>query len=59
MNSALDFESTAGINNEFNYLMTTTESQFDEELNYYYRITDDDFIQVAYSNYDSPLEIKV
>lgn len=58
MNSALDFGPTAGIKNEFKYLMTTTETQFDEEFDYYYRITDNDFIQLAYSYYSSPLEIK-
>ena len=36
MNSQLDFGNTAKIKNEFQFLMTTYETQFDEEFDYFY-----------------------
>ncbi|MCL7765359.1 hypothetical protein MPF19_18205 [Polaribacter sp. Z014] len=58
MNSELDFGSTANIKNEFHFLMTTYETQFDEEFDYFYRITDDGYIQLASSYCNDKLEIK-
>ncbi|WP_282071396.1 hypothetical protein [Polaribacter atrinae] len=57
MNAELDFGSTTTIKNEFNVLMTTYETMFNIELNYFYRITDDGYMQLAYST-DDALEIK-
>jgi len=57
MNAELDFGSTETFKNEFNVLMTTYETKFNIELNYFYRITDDDYMQLAYST-DNVLEIK-
>ena len=59
MNSELDFGSTATIKNEFHFLMTTYETLFDEEFDYFYRITDEGYIQLAYSYYNDELQIKV
>jgi hypothetical protein len=59
MNSQLDFGSTEKIKNEFQFLMTTYETQFEEEFDFYYRITDDNYLQLAYSYHHSELEIKV
>ncbi|MGJ8762053.1 MAG: hypothetical protein ACSHXA_16030 [Polaribacter sp.] len=59
MNSELDFGSTATIKNEFHFLMTTYETQFDEEYDYFYRITDDSYIQLASSYYNDELKIIV
>jgi hypothetical protein len=59
MNSELDFGSTATIKNEFHFLMTTYETQFDEEYDYFYRITDDRYIQLASSYYNYELKIIV
>jgi hypothetical protein len=52
MNSSLDFGDTTNIINEFEYLMNTTETMFDVEVRYFYRITDDNYIQLA-SKFDS------
>jgi hypothetical protein len=49
MNSQLDFGSIEKIENEFQSLMTTYENMFDEEFDYFYRITPDRYIQLAYS----------
>jgi hypothetical protein len=49
MNTKLDFGSTININQEFEYLMTTEETIYEEKFTYYYRITDDKYIQLAYS----------
>ncbi|WP_299397161.1 hypothetical protein [uncultured Gelidibacter sp.] len=57
MNSELDFGSTKEIHEQFQYLMDTLETMFDEEFNYYYRVTDDNFIQLAYSYGKSELQI--
>jgi hypothetical protein len=58
MNSQLDFGSIEKIENEFQSLMTTYENMFDEEFDYFYRITPDGYIQLAYSYNKSSLEIK-
>ena len=58
MNSQLDFGSTENIRNEFQFLMTTYETMFEEEFDYFYRITSDGYIQLAYSFHKSKLEIK-
>jgi hypothetical protein len=57
MNSQLNFGSTKNIENEFRFLMTTYETMFDEEFDYFYRITPDGYIQLAYSYYKSELKI--
>ena len=49
MNAQLDFGSVKDIKSEFQYLMTTSESDFEVEFNYYFRITDDNYIQLANS----------
>ena len=59
MNSQLDFGNTAKIKNEFQFLMTTYETLFDEEFDYFYRITDDNYFQLAFSYHNSELEIRV
>ena len=48
MNSRLDFGDTKDIVNEFQYLMDNTEFMWDAEFKYFYRITDDNYIQLAY-----------
>jgi len=48
MNSRLDFGDTKDIVNEFHYLMDTTETMWEVEFKYFYRITDDNYIQLAY-----------
>ena len=58
MNSQLDFGNTANIKDEFHFLMTTYETIFEEEFDYFYRITDDGYIQLAYSYNNSKLSIK-
>jgi hypothetical protein len=58
MNSQLNFGNTAKIKNEFQFLMTTYETLFDEEFDYFYRITPDGYIQLAYSYNKSSLEIR-
>jgi hypothetical protein len=55
MNSQLDFGS---IENEFQSLMTTYENMFDEEFDYFHRITPNGYIQLAYSYTKRSLEIK-
>jgi hypothetical protein len=57
MNSKLDFGSTEDIADEFQYLMDTLETMFDEEFQYYYRVTDDDYIQLAYVYHNCLLKI--
>lgn len=57
MNSELDFGPTKDIHNQFQHFMDTLETMLGEEFNFYYRITDDNFIQLAYSYHDSELKI--
>jgi hypothetical protein len=58
MNSQLNFVSTESIGNEFQFLMTTYETLFEEEFDYFYRITSDGYLQLAYTYPKSTLEIK-
>ena len=48
MNSSIDFGNATSIINEFEYLMDTTETMWVVEFKYFYRITDDNYIQLAY-----------
>ncbi|WP_026449578.1 hypothetical protein [Aequorivita capsosiphonis] len=57
MNSDLDFGGTKDIQNQFQYLMDTLETPLNEEFKYFYRVTDDNFIQLAYSYNESELTI--
>lgn len=57
MNSDLDFGDTKNIQDQFQYLMATLETMLNEEFQFFYKITDDDFIQLAYSYNESELEI--
>lgn len=57
MNSDLDFGDTKNIRDQFHYLMDTLETMFNEEFNYFYRVTDDNYIQLAYSYFKSDLVI--
>ena len=57
MNSDLDFGNTDGIVEQFHPLMNLLVTIFDEEFNYFYRLTDDNYIQIAYSYSGSPIKI--
>lgn len=57
MNSTLDFGDTKKIRDEFKYFMSTLETEFNEEFKFYYRVTDNGFIQLAYSHDESELKI--
>lgn len=57
MNSDLDFGDTKDIQDQFQYLMDTLETMFNEEFQYFYRLTDDNFIQLAYSYNENELKI--
>lgn len=57
MNSDLDFGPTQAIRNEFHYLIETIETIFDAEIKYYYRITDDGYILLAYTMFEDDLKI--
>ena len=59
MNSQLNFVSTESIGNEFQFLMTTYETLFEEEFDYFYRITPDSYLQLTYSYQKSKLEITI
>ena len=48
MNSRLDFGDIKTITNEFEYLMDTTETMWEVQFKYFYRITDDNYIQLAF-----------
>ena len=50
MNSRLDFGDIKTITNEFEYLMDTTETMWEVQFKYFYRITDDNYIQLAFRN---------
>lgn len=47
MNSSLDLGSCEHITHEFEYLMDTTETMFNVDVKYFYRVTDDNYIQLA------------
>lgn len=57
MNSKLDFGSTSEIEEEFNYFLDTLEIMQDIDFRYYYRITDDNYIQLALKFLNDELEI--
>jgi len=59
MNSQLNFVSTESNGNEFQFLMTTYETLFEEEFDYFYRITPDSYLQLTYSYQKSKLEITI
>lgn len=46
MNSELDFTNTKNIIDEFHYLVDTTESMWDIDFKYFYRLTDENFNQI-------------
>lgn len=58
MNSDLDFGNTDGIEDQFYPLIDVLATMLNEEFNYFYRITDDNYIQMAYSYCGSQIEIK-
>ena len=49
MNSQLDFGDITPIINQFHFFLETIETMWDLDIQHYYRITDDDFIQIAVS----------
>ena len=49
MNSQLNFGDITPIINQFHFFLETTETMWDLDIQYYYRITDDHFIQIAVS----------
>jgi hypothetical protein len=57
MNSKIDFGDASSIVHEFEYLITTTETMWDIVIKYFYRVTDDKYIQLAYTQDDSELKI--
>jgi hypothetical protein len=57
MNSSLDFGTCETIKDEFEYLMDTTETMWDIDFRYFYRITDDNYIQLAQRQDGSQLAI--
>ena len=48
MNSRQVFGHTKNIIDEFQYFMDNTEFMWEAEFKYFYRITDDNYIQLAY-----------
>ncbi|MBT8252851.1 MAG: hypothetical protein KJN68_02685 [Bacteroidia bacterium] len=48
MNFRLDFGDIKNLINEFQYLMDTLEIMGDIDFKYFYRVTDDNYIQLAY-----------
>ncbi len=57
MNSSLDFGDTKDIQDQFHYFIDTLETPLNEEFKFFYRVIDDNFIQLAYSYNESELEI--
>jgi hypothetical protein len=57
MNSRNDFGDASSIVHEFDYLMATAETMWDIKIKYFYRVTDDSYIQLAYKQDDSELKI--
>lgn len=47
MNSSIDFGSCEAVIHEFEYLMDTIETMWDIDVKYFYRVTDDNYIQLA------------
>ena len=58
MNSQLDFGDITPIINQFHFFLETTETMWDLDIQHYYRITDDHFIQIAVSVDGTYPEIK-
>jgi hypothetical protein len=59
MNSQLDFGDITPIINQFHFFLETSETVWDLDIQHYYRITDDNFIQIAVSVEGTDPEIKV
>ena len=57
MNSSIDFGSCKSIVNEFVYLMDTIETMWNIDVTYFYRITDDNYIQLATKFDEGDLQI--
>jgi hypothetical protein len=57
LNSELDFATTEDIIDEFHYLVDTTESLWEIDFKYFYRLTDDNFNQIGSSMEGTELEI--
>jgi len=57
MNSKLYFGNTKSISHEFENLMDTSESMWDVQCQYFYRVTDDKYIQLARTVKGSNLNI--
>jgi hypothetical protein len=57
MNASLDLGSCEHITDEFEYLMATTETMWDLDVAYFYRVTDDHYIQLAHNFDGSALEL--
>lgn len=49
MNSSLNLGDISSITHEFQYFLETTETMWDEDFKYFYRVTDDNYIQLGYS----------
>jgi hypothetical protein len=58
MNSQLDFGDITPIIKQFHFVLETTETIWDLDIQHYYRITDDHFIQIAVSMDGTYPEIK-
>lgn len=58
MNSQLDFGSTHEIRDQFRPLMVLLETMYGVEFGYYYRLTDDGYLQLASSHNGETLDIK-
>ena len=58
MNSQLDFGDITPIINQFHFFLETTETMWDLDIQHYYRITDDHFIQIAVSVDSTDPEIR-
>ena len=57
MNSSLDFGDTKDIADEFHYLIDTVEFWLEFDVKYFYRITDDNYIQLAYKMDGNELQL--
>ncbi|MDP2060214.1 MAG: hypothetical protein U1C58_06430 [Flavobacteriaceae bacterium] len=57
VNSSFDFGSTEGISHEFNLLLKIFENHWKLNISYYYRTTDDGFIQLATQDDEKKLHI--
>ena len=57
MSSRMDFGDTKDIIDEFQYLIETTETMWEVEFKYFYRITDDNYIQLAFRMDEGELQL--